>query len=27
MGEIAKAVIVENLGASQRSLDHLERFL
>lgn len=27
MGEVAKAVIVENLGASQRSLDHLERFL
>ena len=27
MGERAKAVIVENLGASQRSLNHLERFL
>ena len=27
MGEGAKAVIVENLGASQRSLNHLERFL
>ena len=27
MGDVAKAVIIENLGASQRSLDHLERFL
>ena len=27
IGEVAKAVIIENLGASQRSLDHLERFL
>ena len=27
IGETAKAVIIENLGASQRSLDYLERFL